>query len=157
MHGLWTIKTFISYIQPNPMPYTLCISSASPPGGLLSPAGSPTDVTARRNEGVFLKAHTHVLAMYTVDTHARGREHIHSPLPLLLGYGALRADSVFFLFPLWWPQVLCHSTELPISWVPNKGGWQTSYCESISAWEIIYIRYLQSKNQSCRQKENWDL
>lgn len=80
--------------------------------------------------------------MYTVETHARGRERIHSSLPLLLGYGALRADSVFFLFPLWWPQILCHSTELHISWVPNKGGWQTSSCESISAWELFtYVTY----------------
>lgn len=65
---------------------------------LALPSRTPRDVTARHNEGAFLKAHTHVLAMHTVDTHARGRERIHSSLPLLLGYGARTADSVFFSF-----------------------------------------------------------
>lgn len=44
---------------------------------------------------VFLKAQVHILNMCTTETHTRGREHIHLSLHLL-GYGALRADYIFF-------------------------------------------------------------
>lgn len=142
MHGFWPIKTLISHIQPNPMPWTPCISSASPQGHLLSQQHSQGCGCEAVSE-CFWGPGTHPRCVH--HRHTRIREGTHTFVSTSTGLWhtkgrlfSLCGDLSVFSFPF---VLISNSFSLHRTihiLVTNKSGWQILLQKNFSTRNYLY-------------------